>query len=216
MKRFLTTTIPVLLSFVFVLAGCTNTTEKAVPLTQEELEYFNGTQFFNWDYADNVIDTVNIRNQFLSSTYDDIRDINLFEIFYCGGGIKESITDDELLTAGIANGMSENIDDWPVPCTKISAERMNAVLRENTGLTLEETNKIELSKFIYLAEYDSYYIFHGDSNYRASISFQSGERKDNIIRLYYEDDFYGDGEKVLTLLKKDGAYLFVSNQKAES
>ena len=49
------------------------------PLSEEELAYFNGDGFFNGDY-------LNIRNQFLSSTYAAPEEIDLFQLFYCGDG----------------------------------------------------------------------------------------------------------------------------------
>jgi hypothetical protein len=68
-----------------------------------------------------------------------------------------------------------------------------------------------------LKEYDAYYHYHGDTNYRMKITFSSGEREGNIIRLFYNDTFMaGGGDKVLTLREKEAVgYLFVSNQKAE-
>lgn len=64
-------------------------------------------------------------------------------------------------------------------------------------------------------EYDAYYHFHGDTNYRTNISFFSGEREGNVIRLFYNDNFLGDGDKVLTLQEKNGGYLFVANQMSD-
>ena len=188
---------------------------KATSLTQEELEYFNGTQFFNRHYESMVIDSINIRNQFLSSEYENPKDIDLFQLFYCGSGIEESVADEELFAVEKMNGKSfADEEGWICPCTKISAEAMDKVLLENTGLTLDEINKISLDKFTFLEEYNAYYYFHGDSNYRGDIAFHSGERQGDTIRPYYNDTFFGDGEKVLTLRQqKGGTYWFVSNLK---
>ena len=62
--------------------GCTFTGGRSdawEPLSEEELAYFNGDGFFNGDY-------LNIRNQFLSSTYAAPEEIDLFQLFYCGDG----------------------------------------------------------------------------------------------------------------------------------
>jgi hypothetical protein len=88
---------------------------------------------------------------------------------------------------------------------------MESVLGKYIGLTLADTDKIGLENFTYLEEYDAYYYYHGDTNYRTNITFSGGEREGGIIRLFYDDVFFADGKKVLTLQEKDDSYLFVSN-----
>ena len=79
-------TLAAVLAAVALLAGlavgCTFTGGRSdawEPLSEEELAYFNGDGFFNGDY-------LNIRNQFLSSTYAAPEEIDLFQLFYCGDG----------------------------------------------------------------------------------------------------------------------------------
>lgn len=79
-------TLAAVLAAVVLLAGlavgCTFTGGRSdawEPLSEEELAYFNGDGFFNGDY-------LNIRNQFLSSTYAAPEEIDLFQLFYCGDG----------------------------------------------------------------------------------------------------------------------------------
>ena len=189
-------------------AGCTfsgvgNTDKKleVALLTAEELDYFNGDAFFNGE-------PVNIRNQFLSSLYDTPKKIDLFQLFYCGSGESEIPTEAETAAVIEKNG-------WDVvpdcACEKISRANMDAVLTEYMGLTLADTGKTGLESFTYLAEYDAYYCYHGDTNYRGEITFSGGEREGDSIRLFYNDTFMGDGEKVLTLREMAGDYLFISN-----
>ncbi len=175
-------------------------------LTQDELAYFNGDSFFNGDY-------LNIRNQFLSSSYSQPVDIDLFELFYCGSGIAEKITDDELKAVMEKSGMAGSIENLPCPCEKNSRSNMDKILLEHMGITLADTNEVGLDKFTYLPKYNAYYHLHGDTNYRTNIKFFKGDREGNLIRLFYNDTFFGDGVKVLTLQEKNGGYLFVSNQK---
>lgn len=189
----------------FTGASSTNTKAEITPLTAEELNYFNGNDFFNGE-------DMNIRNQFLSSLYEAPQKIDLLQLFYCGSGQSEITTEAEK-AAVIANNGWEAAP--PCPCIKISSANMDAVLLKYTGLTLKDTEKAGLNNFTYLKEYDAYYYYHGDTNYRAKITFSSGEREGGIIRLFYNDTFMADGDKVLTLREKDGGYLFVSNQKAE-
>lgn len=174
-------------------------------LSEDELAYFNGDSFFNGDY-------MNMHNQFLSSLYDKPADINLFELFYCGSGLDETITDDELMAVMDKYEMTMSIDDIPCPCEKNSSENMDKILTEYMNITLADTNEIGLENFVYLSDYDAYYFFHGDTNYRSNISFSRGEREGDVIRLFYSDGFFNDGDKVLTLRKKNGGYLFAANQ----
>ena len=208
--KMLLPTLLVAILLVGLMAGCTftgasNTNKKAeiTPLTAEELNYFNGDEFFNGE-------NMNIRNQFLSSLYDAPDKINLFELFYCGSGQEVYPTEAEKAAVIAQNGWDVAPD---CACEKISRADMDAVLTKYTGLTLADTGKIGLEKFTYLKEYDAYYYYHGDTNYRGEITFSSGEREGDIIRLFYNDTFMADGDKVLTLREKDGGYLFVSNQK---
>lgn len=204
-----------LVCIMTLLLGCgkqvtpEDTTTAAISLAEDELAYFNGDSFFNGNYF-------NIRNQFLSSLYDEPANIDLFELFYCGSGIAETITEEELTAVMAKRGITGSIEDLPIPCEKISYSNMDKILTEYMGITLDDTNEIRLEHFVYLSQYDAYYHFHGDTNYRANINFSSGEREGDTIRLFYNDKFFCDGYKVLTLKEKNGAYLFVANQKLES
>lgn len=177
---------------------------KITTLSSEELEYFNGDEFFNGEY-------MNIRNQFMSSLYDSPEKINLFELFYCGSGSEEIPTEEERNAVVAHNNWDMEPD---CACIKVSRTNMDTVLIDNMGLGLADIEKIDLECFTYLEQYDAYYLYHGDTNYCMNISFFGGEREGDIIRLFYDDEFTGEGEKVLTLRKYGGTYLFVSNRKS--
>mgnify|MGYP000478315368 CR=1 FL=1 len=181
-----------------------------VPLTGDELAYFN-EEFFNNDTVDNVVG-LNIHNQFLTSLYERPEDIDLFELFYCGTGIDEPMSDAELQQVGSFDTEGGLI----CPVDKMSVEAIDQVLLENTGLTLDETEGIGLEYFQYLPEYDAYYHSHGDTNYFSDVQIAAGERAGSTIRLYYEDTFHVDGWKCVTLeAQDDGSYWFVSNLPSE-
>lgn len=184
------------------------TTTETTELTEDELAYFNGDSFFNGEY-------LNIRNQFMSSIYNEPSDIDLASLFYCGTGSFQAIAEYELKEVMEKAGVAGSIDELPCGCDKISRSDMNKVLSENMGITLEYTKNIGLDHFVFLSQYDAYYHFHGDTNYRGQISFSRGEHEGDLIRLYYNDEFFGDGNKILTLREKNGVYLFVANQMAE-
>lgn len=183
-----------------------------VPLTQEELDFFNTGDFFDHGARANGEGRMNIRNQFLSSFYDDPRNIDLFELFYCGTG---QATRTIAETQTILDAIIDSGAFYPeTACNIVTTEEMNAVLTEHMGITLEETNKVGLAYMDYLPEYDAYYDFHGDTNYGQMVHFTSGQRSGNTIWLYYQDTFglLDYRSCVLTLYQDGDRYYFCSNQ----
>nr|WP_325303599.1 M56 family metallopeptidase [uncultured Dysosmobacter sp.] len=179
------------------------------PLTGDELAYFNET-FFNNDGG-----SLNIRNQFLNSLYQRPEEIDLYELFYCGTGRPGGMSDEELGQVGSFGEDGSQI----CPTDKLPVSDMDAVLLENTGLTLAETAGIGLEHFQHLPEYDAYYHTHGDTNYFHSVQIAVGERTGDTLRLYYPDSFarYEDCDWLCVTLavQSDGSYWFVSNQPSE-
>ena len=178
------------------------------PLTGEELAFFN-TQFFN-SQTTNEFGGVQhtLHNQFLTCLYDSPQSINLFDLFYNGIGTWEAPSQAELEQLGVLAMDGSQI----CPTYKLTTEAMDAFLLENTGLTLAQTNKVDLDAFDYLPGYDAYYLTKGDTNYR-SVTFTSGEREGSYIRLYWKDYFYGsETNECVTLLDRgEGQYWFVSH-----
>ena len=178
------------------------------PLTGEELSFFN-TQFFNsqtTNESGGVQHT--LHNQFLTCLYAGPQDINLFDLFYNGAGTWDAPSQAELEQLGVLAVDGSQI----CPTYKLTTAAMDAFLLENTGLTLAQTNKVDLDAFDYLPDYDAYYLTKGDTNYR-SVTFTSGEREGSYIRLYWKDYFYGSetNECVILLDRGEGQYWFVSH-----
>lgn len=172
-------------------------------LTGDELAFFN-EEFFNG--GDVSTGDLNLHNQFLSSLYEKPEDIDLFELFYCEGSA--SSAEENMLVYGQT--------ELECMAYRLTTAEMDALLTENMGLTLAQTNKIGLDSFTYLPEQDAYYWAHGDTNYRSRVTFSVGEREGDTLRLYYDDDYIGGGWKCLTLAEQDGGgYHFVSNQPSE-
>lgn len=195
-------------ALVAAVSACAFTDGKVTgprALTGEELAFFN-EEFFNG--GDVSAGKLNLRNQFLSSLYETPEDIDLFELFYCEG----SAPSDEELRASL----EMDPDDMPCPAYKLTTAEMDALLTENLGLTLAQTNKVGLGNFTYLPEYDAYYWAHGDTNYRSRVTFAAGEWERDTVRLHYDDDYMGGGWKCLTLSDRgEGSYWFLSNQPSE-
>ena len=176
------------------------------PLTGAELTYF-AEEWFNGD-------DFNIRNQFLNSLYDRPEDIDLYNLFYCGSGLPETISDQELAEEGNWAADGELI----CPLEKNSRANMDAVLTQYAGLTVEETNQVGLEGFSYREEYDAWYHAHGDTNYYPQVDITAGRRQGDLIHLYYRETFRPDrGDWGCVTLRDlgDGNYWFVSNQPSE-
>ena len=177
------------------------------PLTGEELAFFN-TEFFNHDTDVDGVVRANPHNQFLTCLYNVPQEINLYDLFYDGGGVREAPSQEELEQLGVLAEDGSQI----CPTDKFTRADMDAFLLENTGLTLAQTNQVDLDAFDYLPEYDAYYHTHGDTNYR-SVTFTSGQRRGDYIQLYWKDFYYGgESNECVTLLDRgDGQYWFVSH-----
>ena len=176
------------------------------PLTGAELTFF-AEDWFNGD-------DFNIRNQFLNSLYDRPEDIDLYNLFYCGSGLPETISDQELAEEGNWATDGELI----CPLEKNSRANMDAVLTQYAGLTVEETNQVGLEGFSYREEYDAWYHAHGDTNYYPQVDITAGRRQGDLIHLYYRETFRPDrGDWGCVTLRDlgDGNYWFVSNQLSE-
>ena len=176
------------------------------PLTGAELTYF-AEEWFNGD-------DFNIRNQFLNSLYDRPEDIDLYNLFYCGSGLPETISDQELAEEGNWAADGELI----CPLEKNSRANMDAVLTQYAGLTVEETNQVGLEGFSYREEYDAWYHAHGDTNYYPQVDITAGRRQGDLIHLYYRETFRPDrGDWGCVTLRDlgDGNYWFASNQISE-
>ena len=207
-------TLAAVLAAVALLAGlavgCTFTGGRSdawEPLSEEELAYFNGDGFFNGDY-------LNIRNQFLSSTYAAPEEIDLFQLFYCGDGdADDAAPPDGVDPVALEAAMlaAEGGDDPDCPATILTTAQMDKVLEEYLGLTLAETGQVGLEHFTYLPDFDVYFCYHGDTNYRGSVTFTGGERRGELVRLTYHDTFLGDGYKQVTLRERGEGWQFVSN-----
>lgn len=190
------------------------------PLTGQELRYFNLDFFNGTDVYGN--ETMNIRNQFLASTYERPEDVGLLEIFYSGIPYGEIDVEADL-SAGweVLRGR----DGWfepDCPMYALSTAEMDALLMKYTGLTVAETGQTDFLQDMgtYLPEYDAYYWAHGDTLYRGQVEITAGEREGDLVRLYYQDYWSGGigGAWMCATLREleDGGYHFVSNLPCEA
>lgn len=175
-------------------------------LTEAEIAWFN-TEFFATEIVDGVI-PFNIHNKFLIPQYGSPDEINLRHLFYDGVARDTQITQEEMDAYDEATGSDAPVDNFKIP-----REDMERIFFENTGLTIEQSQKIGLDTMTYLEDYDAYYLEHSDSGY-AGCEVQKGYKaEDGVIVLLYQQkarDLFGAGQVTLSL-QEDGSYWFVAN-----
>lgn len=118
-------------------------------------------------------------NLALTSQYATPEDINLYALFF--NGFLDAEVEDWECTALYAMGFPEEMDIQKNP-----VDRMETVLMDYFGLTLEQTNGNDLDVFYYLEETDSYYNCAGGLNCYDNLSFLSGwTDEDGTIHIRY-------------------------------
>ena len=176
-------------------------------LTDEEMVYFE--KLFDWNTANSTSPWYNFA---LKSTFEAPAQLNMFEFFYSAPCSEFTQTDTELDYLA-QQGMDLNvayIHEYPV-------QWMNEALQQHFGITLEQTEKIGLERWIYNPQTDAYYAGHGDFC-AAYPEWIMGIEKDNKdIVLYYNipDNILGVRCMEVTLHPTENSdYVFLSNRFA--
>ena len=166
-----------------------------VVLSDEELQFF--TEYIQKDE----------NYGFLLSSYDSPEYVNLEEVFYCGAGIGEGMSDEEIAVYLEECQQEEIYTD----CVKIPRENADVFLRGKLGIGLDEI--AEPFAWVYLSEFDAYYHEAGDTNY-ASYDCVGGVREGDLYTLHFYSDWFGEDRlsDCETVIRKDKEnYYFVSN-----
>lgn len=162
-----------------------------IELSSDELAWFNISFFNNPENQ--------IVNYFLQSEYAEVKDIDIYRLFY-----DLPRTNPNELTKEEVQSVRAQGNDVQLDIQKVPVKYINEVLQTYANTTLEESNKVKLNMFIYLAEYDAYYMSRGDFHY-TEYEMETGFRNnDGLIRLQY-----GDYEVILK--QHENGYYFVSN-----
>ena len=184
-------------------------TGETVPLTGDELAYFN-EELFNQDGGDCI------PNEFLSFLFGSPEEVDVFALFFGGTGMTDQVTADEWQQLEAIVGQRSD-QFWG--CWKISAADMDAILLAYTGLTAAEMDPETLESFLYLPEYDAYYFFRPleEEPSWTTVQFSAGEREGDTVHLYYQDfSFGGYGTRCVALAEQpDGSWQFVSHLLSE-
>lgn len=219
--------VAVFLVLALSLAACAATFTGTKEPEEQTVEPLSEAQLLEFEDLLFSREDAMIRSLFFTSFYETPKDIDLYELFYNGTGLPGGVGTEERQAAVDAFFDGE---DPGVDLTKIPAGEMDQILTRYTGLRLAETNAVGVDSFRYLSDYDAYYHFHGDTNAIAPVTFLTGERERNFVRLYYDAEGmwfggeyqnFGEGTACLTLEEVPGeavdgfCYRFVSNQPKE-
>ena len=165
-----------------------------------------------------VVDFENALNDqsnygFLLSDYDDVRDVDMAQVFYLGAGLPAPANSDEIRAADEAT-----FTDGTPDCdsTILTAKQISDFLLLKTGYTLADMSSS--LKWDYVADYDAYVHWHGDTNF-LSIDCTSGRQiSADTYEIEYTLDggFYDNAGNLLssgmvTLRVADNTLQFISN-----
>lgn len=175
-------------------------TQPTVPTVQVDPRIAEFQNLLTWKSENRFYNTT------LTSVYDSPADVDLQMLFYDGfKDESQSPTEQELeLLEGKMGQYWKEMDLMRLP-----VEKMNAVLTELFGITLEETNGVGLDRLVYLEDTDCYYMAHsGTHNADLTVS-NVADQEDGSIAVYYS---YYLGDFVVRLkLKENGDYQILSN-----
>ena len=132
-----------------------------VSLTQEQIDAVNAVFA---DYELSTDDTLGhfAVNGFFTSTYDDVRELNLKEFLaYFGECGEEDISEEEFaqLKDKWDDFKAERLEDFPLPIHRYPASAVEAVLQRFAGIGLADLKDIQepFSGYTYLESTDAFY-----------------------------------------------------------
>ncbi|MCI8849408.1 MAG: M56 family metallopeptidase [Oscillibacter sp.] len=121
---------------------------------------------------------------FCNVLFSTPHDINLYELFYYGTGLKNEEVSQEEHDLVLEQMGGDSSGDYLV---KITTSQMNAYLTKYTGYPLSN-RAIALDRFIYLPDYDAYYHFISTDSHSPEMSFSNctGLRQGNTVQIRYD------------------------------
>ena len=146
-------------------------------------------------------------NDALTSVYDNPADVDLQMLFY-DGFKDESQSPTELELELLEGKMGQFWKEMDL--IRLPADKMEAVLTELFGITLDETNGIGLDNLVYLEETDCYYMAHSGTHYADVTVVYVETLEDGTMMVQYSAKSYGN---YVVKLKptEDGGYRILSN-----
>ena len=184
----------------------------ATPLTQEQIDAVNAV-FADYELsADDTLGHFAV-NGFFTSTYDDVRELNLnnFLAYFgeCGG---HDISEEEFAQLNAKwEFRVDSVADFPLPIHRYPASAVEGVLRRFAGIGLADLKDIQepFSDYTYLEETDAFY--NTTSDYSPGYFICSGGEVDpggDYALLYGSAVGRLSGDAVLSLTK-DGENWYI-------
>ena len=177
-----------------------------VSLTQEQIDAVNAVFA---DYELSTDDTLGhfAVNGFFTSTYEDVRELNLKEFLtYFGECGEEDISEEEFaqLKDKWDDFKAERLEDFPLPIHRYPASAVEAVLQRFAGIGLADLKDIQepFSGYTYLESTDAFY--NTTSDYAPGYFICTGGEvnlEEEYARLYGSTAGLFSGEAVLKLVK---------------
>lgn len=181
-------------------------------LTDEEIRYFNEEYFT----PESELPGRWVRNNLLYGEFLTPAEADLEAMFY-NESMEGELSVEELSYLEEQGAMME------VDLSKLSSEYINELLQMYLGISLEESEKKGLDKFIYYAEQNAYYMVHSDAMACFILVEEGYRNEDGTITLLYRratEPVIGLSQQALeklpwyqvVLKETESGYQFLSNQ----
>lgn len=184
----------------------------AMPLTQAQIDAVNAIFA---DYELSTDDTLGhfAVNGFFTSTYDDVRDLNLNNFLaYFGECGEEDISEEEFAQLNAKwEFRVDSVEDFPLPIHRYPASAVEGVLKRFAGIGLADLTDMQtpFSGYTYLEDTDAFYTTTSDYNpgYFRCTSGEIEPDGDTVL-LYGSTAGSLSGKAVLKLVK-DGENWYI-------
>ena len=153
-------------------------------------------------------------SQALTDSYDSPQSVSFRELFYNGN--LDDFGEDHGVPRPSEEEIQYLIDHYDraseaahLDCIKISRADMEAVLQTLFGLSIEETDQVQLDQFDYNPDTDCYYHFHGDTNSMTAEITDGRWLDDATAELHYAGSFHREGTVVMQ--QRGGSWYILSS-----
>lgn len=188
------------------------TQKTATPLTQEQIDAVNAV-FADYEFsADGTLGHFAV-NGFFTSTYDDVRDLNLNNFLaYFGECGEEDISEEEFAQLNAKwEFRVDSVEDFPLPIHRYPASAVEGVLKRFAGIGLADLTDMQtpFSGYTYLEDTDAFYTTTSDYS-PGYFRCTSGEiEPDGDTALLYGSTAGSLSGKAVLKLVKDGENWYI-------
>ena len=173
-------------------------------LGDENEAVLSAAEWFRTNVSENN-DGRNLYAMLLTSSYRDPREIDLSKLFYNGlYDDSNVITEEERAAVSQENPLADHLD-----LIKITRTQMDKALQTLTGLTLDETEKVGLDQFVYLKDFDAYYLVHSDAIDPRCRMLSASRNADGSVNLICKRD---TGSAAVLLLRTITGWQITANE----